>query len=111
MKAYLCFVPVGGGEADYWLETEMPQAPSKGDWIRLIDKDESQAGNPCFMRDFTVGQVEWEFYKKGETVEFASIRVECEFAESSQSCDDHRRSYAIYAKQTGKENKRRETMF
>ena len=110
MKAYLCFVPKGGGETDYWLETDMPHAPSTGDWIRIIDKDQSKTSG-LFMRDFTVGQVEWEFSKEGESLKFESIRLECEFALSSRSCDEHRKSYEAYVKGTDETNELRDTMF
>lgn len=111
MKAYLCFVPKGGGENDYWLETDMPQAPSKGDWIRIVDKEKLEENGRQYMRDFTVGQVEWEFSKEGESVKFDAIRVECEFALSTSSCDEHRRVYEAYTEGTGETNELRDTMF
>ena len=35
MKVRLCFVPPGGGEANYSLDFDMPAVPRSGDYISI----------------------------------------------------------------------------
>ena len=113
VKAYLCFVPIGGGENDYSVELEMPHAPAVGDIIQMIDLE---IDHRRFSHDFKVSEVRWEFHKSGKDVTFASIKVECEYAISSRSCDQHRRAYESSllespSPKTRRPNELRETMF
>ena len=62
MKATLAFVPPGGGEADYYLEFELPGVPQLGDYISIARS--GQQGT----EDFIVRRT-WWYLEPGQHIE------------------------------------------
>jgi hypothetical protein len=101
VKATLALVPPGGGEADYWLEFELPGVPQPGDYISITRP--GQQGT----EDFIVRRSWWylEHPEPEQVVATARARigktqrltVECEFARSPYSSENHRRKCDDYS--------------
>lgn len=98
MKMTLSFVPPGGGETDYTMDTDLPQIPEAGDYISIQMKDE------IGTRDFIVRRTWWRLVD-GRSGKLDGISVECEFAEGLVSSEAHKESCAMYEKRgKGKAN-------
>ena len=97
MKVNLSFVPPGGGETDYSLTIEMPEIPQQGDYITVTRP--GQNGSENFIVKWTWWTLEFVDSKNiGTTKE---LWVECEFAVSPFSSDDHKRACEGYKESTG----------
>lgn len=102
VQVRLSFVPPGGGEVDYGLTMELPALPRSGDYISI--KREGPPTNTEFSgsEDFIVRRVWWycSYPDDGkythlvgnEPIGTAEVNVECEFALSPFSSEDHKRS-------------------
>lgn len=93
MKIRLVFVPPGGGEADYSLEMDVPAIPKAGDYISV-----AREGNQGRTEDFIVRRTWWAFEcgSEGQNGKATNIAVECEFAKSPYSSEDHVRACERY---------------
>ena len=92
MKVNLSFVPPGGGETDYSILFEMPEIPRAGDYISIHRPN--QAGT----ENFIVKRTWWdlEFDEKAGLGTSKEVWVECEFALSPFSSDNHKRACEGY---------------
>jgi hypothetical protein len=90
------FVPPGGGEADYGMETELESVPQAGDYILIQKEDESGYSTFIVRRS-------WWYLKsvKGKG-KLRGVTVECEFAQHEGMSDEHKRSCEMYAHRKGK---------
>jgi hypothetical protein len=93
MKATLVFVPPEGGDAEYYLQFELPSVPQPGSYISITRPD--QLGT----EDFIVRRSLWHLehpttgaYGEGETGAMRELYVQCEFARGTYSSDEHRRT-------------------
>jgi hypothetical protein len=85
----LTFVPPGGGEADYGIDVELPAVPRAGDFLCVYLEGRGDRS------DFVVLRVWWNLKAKNTKLEGArhdGITVECEYALSSRSSDEHVRA-------------------
>lgn len=108
LKVTLCFVPPGGGEADYSLEFEVPAIPNPGDYISIRRPITAATERPGTC-DFIVRRTWWSldypnndlYQVEGEKVYGATmgIVVECEFALGPWSSEEHKRAVAMYEAQ------------
>jgi len=100
LKATLAFVPPGGGEADYYLEFELPGVPQPGDYISIARS--GQRGTEGFIVHRTWWYLEHPDSAPGVSAERAGtgttqrVTVECEFARSPYSSESHRRECDAY---------------
>jgi hypothetical protein len=100
LKSTLAFVPPGGGETEYYLEFELPGAPQPGDFISIARSGKRGT------EDFTVRRTWWYLERSGSTPGVSEERartgttqrvtVECEFARSPYSSENHRRVCDAY---------------
>jgi len=98
MEATLVFVPPGGGEAEYFLQFELPSVPEPGSYISITRPD--QRGT----EDFIVRRSWWHlehpttggYETTRRTGAMKKLSVECEFARGMYSSDDHRRACEAY---------------
>ena len=101
LRATLVFVPPGGGEADYYLEFELPSVPQPSDYISIARSD--QRGT----EDFIVRRTWWYLEHSDSTLGVSDepartgttqrVTVECEFARSPYSSDSHLHACDAYA--------------
>ena len=107
MKVRLAFVPPGGGETDYSLEFELPNAPSSGDYI-TIQRD---GGTGC--ENFIVRRSWWNLsvHADGSNGQLGELWVECEFAEWNLSSTEHKNAVGRYEQKTGKRLKFDESLY
>jgi hypothetical protein len=106
MKITLSFIPPGGGEPDYSLAFDLPAISQPGDYIS-IERPVKSATEPPRFFDFIVKRTRWclnypnnDLYGyAGEDTrgEVTHIVVDCEFALSDFSCEEHKRSVEMYA--------------
>jgi hypothetical protein len=103
MKVNLAFVPPEVGDTEYSLEFELPSVPQPGSYISIIRPD--QGGT----EDFIVRRILWHLehpttgaYGEGETGTMRELYVQCEFARTPYSSDEHRRTCDDY-EQGGRE--------
>ena len=93
MKINLSFVPPNGGETDYSMPFELPEIPRAGDYISIGRPNQSGA------ETFIVKRTWWNL-EFNDTVEktgiLKEIWVECEFAVSPISSDNHKRACENY---------------
>ena len=100
MKATLAFVPPGGGEADYYLEFELPGVPQPGDYISIARS--GQQGTEDFIVRRTWWRLEHPDSTPGVSAERARsgttqrVTIECEYARSPYSSESHRRECEAY---------------
>ena len=108
MKAYLVFVPRGGGEADYSHEIEIPAPPHPGDYITVIEK----TGDKVEGRHWRVRRCWWDFEMTYPGVNDGftpavmtgfTLRVECEAALGPYSSESHREAYSGYLSGSGED--------
>jgi len=90
MLVRLVFVPLGGGEADYSMDFEVPAIPRAGDYI--VRRTWWSLQYPD-TEGFTA--------KEGEHGEFRQAAIECEFAIGPFSSEDHKNACHRYQQKTG----------
>jgi hypothetical protein len=98
MKMELNFVPPGGGETDYAMEADLPAVPRPGDYISVEDFDPDVMPSG-FTRDFIVRRTWWRLQigpKDDAVARTRAIGVECEFARSPYSSEEHKKSCDMY---------------
>lgn len=97
MKVNLSFVPPNGGETDYSLPIDMPEIPRSGDYISI------SRPNQKGVESFIVKRTWWnlEFDAQKETGTTKEIWVECEFALSPSSSENHKKACERYAELEG----------
>lgn len=96
MKVNLSFVPPGG-ETDYSLPIEMPEIPRAGDYLSITRPGQSGTEN------FIVKRTWWnlEFDESKSVGSTSEVWVECEFALSPFSSDNHKRACEMYRNRKG----------
>jgi hypothetical protein len=107
MKVNLSFVPPGGGEIDYSIPFEIPELPRAGDYIYITRPDQKGTEN------FIVKRTWWNltFDEKTGTGSQTDIWVECEFALSPLSSENHKRACERYQGKTGELKSFDESMY
>ena len=97
MKVNMSFVPPGGGETDYSLPIEMPEIPRAGDYLSIMRPGQSGTEN------FIVKRTWWnlEFDESKSVGSTSEVWVECEFALSPLSSDNHKRACEMYKARKG----------
>ncbi len=102
MKANFIFVPPGGGEADHSRDFDMPAAPRVGEHIMI------KTARGDGSSDYIVRQVSWILNYSGneDATSLAappigsteSVVVECEFARSPLSNQEHLSNCDVFEK-------------
>ena len=97
MKVNLTFVPPDGGEQNYFLLMELPQIPSKGDYLSIMRSGKNRSEN------FIVKRTWWnlQFDESKKLGQVSEIWVECEFALSPFSSESHKQACINYEQKTG----------
>ena len=97
MRVNLSFVPPDGGEQDYMMPIELPHIPRCGDYISIAR--EGSGGT----EDFIVKRTRWNIQTDPDAniPKLESVWVECQFAVSATSSDNHRASCERYRTKTG----------
>ena len=92
MKVRFIFVPQWGGEADYNLFADLPSLPNPWDYISI-----NYNNSPSGTSDFIVKRLWWSI-DGGDWSDWKSkeISIECYFALSGYSSDEHKASYEMY---------------
>jgi hypothetical protein len=91
IEATFAFVPPGGGESDYSMETKLEVLPNVGDYI--LSLREGDQGYETFI----VRRLKWYFRNNDGNASMQGVTIECEFARHHDMSEAHKAACNRYA--------------